>query len=113
MHLLGKTLNKYHAKCIHLSKMQNVLHCYTAVLYEPIPKLYMYKHSAVYLSDSARLMSFFFFFFRIEKPNYTEIYIWSTKVKGALQEQGRLKTIALFKSNFEQELYIEIYDGIN
>ena len=49
---LGKTLNQYHAKCMHFSKMQLVSHCYTAVLYEPISKLYIYKNSAVYLSDA-------------------------------------------------------------
>ena len=32
--------------------MQLVLQCYTAVLYEPIPKLFIYQKSAVYLSDA-------------------------------------------------------------
>ena len=47
--LFGKILNQYHAKCMRLSKMRLVPHCYTGVLYESISKLYMY--SAVYLSD--------------------------------------------------------------
>ena len=51
LQLLGKFLNQYHAKCMRFSKMQLVSHCYTAVLYEPISKLYIYKNSAVYLSD--------------------------------------------------------------
>ena len=41
--------------------MQLVLHCYTAVLYEPISKLYISNNSAVYLSDAK--VTFFFFFF--------------------------------------------------
>ena len=51
LQLLGKSLNQYHAKYMHFSKMQLVSHCYTAVLCEPISKLYIYKNSTVYLSD--------------------------------------------------------------
>ena len=57
-----KTLNQYHAKCMRFSKMQLISHCYTAVLDETISKLYIYKNSAVYLSD-ARVTFFFFLFF--------------------------------------------------
>ena len=46
-----QTLNRYHAKCMRFSKMQLVSHCYITVLYESISKLYIYKKSAVYLSD--------------------------------------------------------------
>ena len=35
-----------------LLEMQLVLHCYIAFLYDSIPKLYIYKNSAVYLSDA-------------------------------------------------------------
>ena len=44
------------------SKLQLVSHCYTAVLYEPISKLYIYKNSAAYLSDARVTFVFFFFF---------------------------------------------------
>ena len=54
------------------SKMQLVSHRYTAVLYEPISKLYIYKTSAVYLSD-ARVTFFFFFFFFFFLLQDTEI----------------------------------------
>ena len=59
---LAKTLNQYHSKCMRFSKMQLVSHCYTAVLYEPISNLYIYKNSAVRLSD-ARITFFLVFFF--------------------------------------------------
>ena len=36
-------VNQYHTKCMRFSKMQLALHCYTAVLCEPISKLYTYK----------------------------------------------------------------------
>ena len=58
--LVGKTPNQYHAKCMHFSKMQLVSHCFTAVLYEPISKLNIYKNSTIYLSN-ARVMFFVFF----------------------------------------------------
>ena len=39
--------------------------------------------------------------------------IWSTKLNGgAIQKQGKLRTFALFKSNFEKEVYIETVDDI-
>ena len=60
--LLGKTLNQYHEKCMRFSEMQLVSHCYTAVLYELISRLKIYKNSAVYLSD-VRITLFFCFFF--------------------------------------------------
>ena len=41
------------------SKMQLLSHCCTAGLYEPISKLYIYKNSAVYVSD-ARVTGVFF-----------------------------------------------------
>ena len=40
--------------------MQLVLHCYTAVLYEPISKLY--KYTKIYLSDAWITLFFFCFF---------------------------------------------------
>ena len=52
--LLCKTLNQYHAICMRFfSKMQLVSNCYmyTANLYKPISKLYVYKSSAVHLYD--------------------------------------------------------------
>ena len=58
--LLGKTLNQYHEKCMRFSAMQLVSHCYTAVLYEPISRLKIYKNSAVYLSDVRITLLFFF-----------------------------------------------------
>ena len=53
-------------------KMHAFLHCYTAILYEPISKLYLYKNSAVYLSDVGATVCFFFFLqgTGIEKPDY-------------------------------------------
>ena len=42
LQLLGKNQKHYHAKCMHLAKMQLVLDHYTVVLYHAIAKLY--KH---------------------------------------------------------------------
>ena len=42
--------------------MQLVSHCYTAVLYEPLCKLYIYKTSSVYLCDDSVTFGFFCFF---------------------------------------------------
>ena len=61
--LLGKTLNQYHAKCMRFSKMQLVSHCYTAVLFEPISKLYIYKNPALYLFDAMVTLFFVCLFF--------------------------------------------------
>ena len=62
---------------MHFSKMQLVSHCYTAVLFEPISKLFIYKNSIIYLSDCRVTFFFVFFFFfflhdtKIEKPDYS------------------------------------------
>ena len=50
------------------SKVQLVLPCYTIVLYEPIFKLYICKHSAVYISVAR--VTFFLQGTGIEKPVY-------------------------------------------
>ena len=44
-------LNQYHAKCMHVSKIPLVSKFYTAILYEQISRLYIYKNSAVCLSN--------------------------------------------------------------
>ena len=68
------SINQYHAKRMRFSKMQLhvVSHFYTAGLYKPLPKLYIYKNSAVYLSD-ARVT----FFARFE--NLTKIELQSVQ----------------------------------
>ena len=58
-------------------QMQLVLNCHTAVLYEPISKLYIYTKTQPYIIPIVGLgfSPFFFFFFlqdaEIEKPDYT------------------------------------------
>ena len=51
LQLLGKNPKQYHAKYMHFSIIQLVPNHYTVVLYEPISRLYIYKISAVYLSN--------------------------------------------------------------
>ena len=48
------------------SKMHLVVNCYTAVFYKSISKLYLYKNSALYLSD-CRVTCFFFFFCKMQE----------------------------------------------
>ena len=70
---LAKTLNQYHAKFMQVSKMQLVLNCYTAVLFEPISRHYIYQNLAVYISLRLYGYVFFFVFLQdkgIEKPAY-------------------------------------------
>ena len=56
--LLSKTL-KTRAKCMRFFKIQLVSHCYTAVLYGLLSKLYIYKNQPYIFP----IVFFFFFFF--------------------------------------------------
>ena len=49
------------------------------------------------------------------KNNLQSLYkvIWSTKLnEEATENQGKVQTFALFKSNFETELYLETVNNI-
>ena len=63
MRLIELTVAWQNSKPVsYISKMQLVSHCYTAVLYQPISRLYIciYENSAVYLFD-ARVTCLFVF----------------------------------------------------
>ena len=68
LQLLGKTLNQYQA-CFS-PKLQLVMHCYTAFVYEPIFKLYIYTKTQPYIFPVVGLLSLQVT--GIEKPNYKE-----------------------------------------
>ena len=55
--------------CVSIN-VQLVSHCYTAVWYEPISKLYIYKNSVVYLSDARIMFIYLLHDTGIEKPDY-------------------------------------------
>ena len=49
----NKKKKQHHAKCMHFAKMQLFPNCYTAVLYEPISRIYLSRRvTFLFLQDT-------------------------------------------------------------